>query len=125
MYNRYTGYLQLTACCFFEKIKRWDESRTKIAMYYVYVIQSTLTLEIYVGYTSKLKKRLVQHNTQKSFSTKNKGVWRLVYYAAYRNKEDAMTREKRLKNYGQALSRLKERLNNCLLLANYVREGVK
>ena len=91
---------------------------TKFAMYYVYVIQSTATYELYVGFTKDLKKRLVEHNTGKSFSTKNKGTWKLIYYESYRNKEDAITREKNLKYHGQALARLKKRIENSLLLAN-------
>ena len=87
-------------------------------MYYVYVIQSTVTYELYVGFTNNLKKRLVEHNTNKSFSTKNKSPWKLVYYESYRNEEDAITREKRLKYYGQALAHLKKRIEKSLLLAN-------
>jgi putative endonuclease len=87
-------------------------------MYYVYIIQSTETYEIYVGYTNNLKKRLVEHNTNKSYSTKNKGPWKLIYYESYANKEDAITREKRLKYHGQALARLKKRIGKSLLLAN-------
>jgi putative endonuclease len=87
-------------------------------MYYVYIIQSTDTYELYVGYTKDLKKRLVEHNTNKSFSTKNKGPWKLIYYESYRNKEDAIRREKNLKYHGQALARLKKRIIKSLLLAN-------
>ena len=91
---------------------------TKFAMYYVYIIQSTVTYELYVGFTKDLKKRLVEHNTNKSLSTKNKGLWKLIYYESYRNKEDAITREKGLKYHGQALARLKKRILKSLLLAN-------
>ena len=87
-------------------------------MYYVYVIQSSETYGLYVGFTKDLKKRLVEHNTNKSFSTRKKGPWKLVYYESYRNEEDAITREKNLKYHGQALARLKKRILKSLLLAN-------
>jgi len=74
-----------------------------------------LTGSIIWAIQSNLKRRILQHNTNKSFSTKNRGVWKIVYYESYRRKEDAVVREKRLKNYGQALSRLKERLKYSLL----------
>lgn len=85
-------------------------------MYYVYIIQSTVTETIYIGYTGNLKKRIMQHNTNKSFSTKNKGPWALIYYEAYRSKDDAKEREHRLKYYGRALAQLKRRLDKSLLM---------
>jgi predicted GIY-YIG superfamily endonuclease len=38
----------------------------------------------------------------------------LVYYEAYKSKEDAKNREKQLKRYGNALLFLKKRTKNCL-----------
>lgn len=84
-------------------------------MYYVYLLQNVFSKKSYLGYTNNLKRRILEHNTNKSFSTKNKGIWKITYYEAYRRKEDAVIREKRLKNYGQAFSRLKERLIYSLL----------
>lgn len=81
-------------------------------MYYVYVLKNELE-ELYYGYTSNLKKRFLEHNSNESFSTKNHR-WKLVYYEAYLSREDAKTREKRLKNYGQALAQLKRRIKASL-----------
>ena len=93
-------------------------------MYYVYVLKSTVTGTLYIGYTNDIKKRLVKHNTNISFSTKNKGPWILVYSEQYRSKVDAMKREHRLKYYGQTLNELKKRISRSLLLTNLVREEV-
>lgn len=90
-------------------------------MYYVYVLFSVNNKVLYIGYTNNIKRRLVEHNTNKSFSTKNQGRWVLVYCEMYRSKEDAVKREHRLKYYGQALYRLKERIGGSLSLAKLVR----
>jgi len=84
-------------------------------MYVVYIIQSQQTKEIYIGYTNNFKKRLFEHNSNKSFSTKNKGPWRLVYCEVYRDQTDAKQREHRLKYYGRALAQLKRRIAKSLL----------
>jgi len=90
-------------------------------MYYVYLLFSTKTKEPYIGYTNNLEKRLDYHNTGKNKSTKNKGTWILIYSEMYKSKEDAKTREKRLKHYGQGLNELKKRTIGSLQLANLVR----
>ncbi len=81
-------------------------------MFYVYIIKNE-TGELYYGFTNDLKKRFFEHNSGKSFSTKNH-KWKLVYYEAYLDKEDAKSREARLKNYGQALGQLKRRIKKSL-----------
>lgn len=68
-----------------------------IMFYYVYLIQSKKTRDLYVGYTADLKKRLIEHNKEKNFSTKSKIPWELIHYEAYKNEKDAMRREKYLK----------------------------
>jgi putative endonuclease len=84
-------------------------------MYTVYIIQSESTKEIYIGYTNNLKRRLLEHNADKSYSTKNKGIWILIYAEAYRSIEDAKQREHRLKYYGRGLAQLKRRISKSLL----------
>ena len=84
-------------------------------MFYVYIIQSENTKQIYIGYTNNLKRRLNQHNSNISFSTKNRGPWILIYSEVYRSRKDAKTREHRLKYYGKALSQLKRRISNSFL----------
>lgn len=90
-------------------------------MYYVYLILSTKIKELYIGYTNNLENRLDKHNTGKNKSTKNKGRWILTYAEMYKGKQDALTREKRLKYYRQALNELKKRTKRSLALANLVR----
>ena len=84
-------------------------------MYAVYIIQNEQSKSIYIGYTNNLKRRLFEHNSNKAFSTRNKGKWTLIYCEAYKSKEDAKQREDRLKYYGRALGQLKRRISKSLL----------
>ena len=75
-------------------------------MYYVYLIKSLKTGETYIGYTSDLKRRIREHGGRKP---------KLVYYETYRNETDARERERKLKQRGQTVWRLKERLRRSLV----------
>lgn len=92
-----------------------------VIMYYVYVIKSEKTEEIYIGFANDLKKRIKEHNRGKSFSTKFKLPWQLIYYEAYQSEKDAKLREKRLKYHGRALAQLKRRIKNSLFQTPKVR----
>ena len=81
-------------------------------MYYVYVIKSD-TDEVYIGYTSNLKRRIDRHNSDGNTSTSGRN-WTLVYYEAFRSKDDATEREAKLKRHGQAKRWLLERIENSL-----------
>ena len=78
--------------------------------YYVYLLSSQTTNWIYIGCTSDLRKRLEEHKEGKVFSTKKMLPVELIYYEAYRFKENAFEREKKLKQYGSSLARLKKRV---------------
>lgn len=69
-------------------------------MYYIYTIKIKYN-KLYIGYTSDLKRRLKEHKVK---------VSDLVYYEAYKSKEDATKREKRLKQYKSAWGHLKKRI---------------
>lgn len=70
--------------------------------YYVYILQSQKNLQLYIGYTSDLKKRFLQHNTGKSQSTRPFRPYTLIYYEAFCNRIDAKQREIYLKSgYGR------------------------
>lgn len=85
-------------------------------MYYVYVLISESDKNwLYVGYSSNLKERLERHNSGKVKSTKNKKPFVLIYYEAFKNKTDALAREKNLKTHQQR-DTLKERIKNSLTI---------
>ena len=66
-------------------------------MCYVYVLRSESDLCFYIGFSTDLKRRLSEHERGASFATKSRGPWKLIYYEAYMEREDAEGREKFLK----------------------------
>jgi len=76
-------------------------------MYYVYVLRDTETEELYYGFTNDLERRILEHRN-------NNSKWNLIYYEAYKAESDARNRERQLKNYAQALTALKIRLEESL-----------
>lgn len=66
--------------------------------YYVYILFSKPNGTLYIGVTSNLIQRIVQHKA-KYFSgfTAKYGVNNLGYYEIYDNVEEAIKREKKLK----------------------------
>jgi putative endonuclease len=53
--------------------------------------------KLYIGYTSDLRKRLKEHREGNVTSTKSRTPFELIFYEAYKNKYDAIRREKYLK----------------------------
>ncbi|KKP80154.1 MAG: excinuclease ABC subunit C [Candidatus Moranbacteria bacterium RIFOXYA12_FULL_35_19] len=82
-------------------------------MYYVYVLQSKKDKNIYIGYSTDLRKRFEDHNKGTVKSTKSRVPFILVYYEAYKDKKDATEREYFLKTHQQR-DLLKERLKYSL-----------
>jgi putative endonuclease len=66
-------------------------------MYYVYILKSKLDNKLYTGFSSNLKKRISEHNSGGVVSTKNRRPLELIYYEAYKEKVNALKREKFLK----------------------------
>jgi len=81
--------------------------------YYVYVLKSEIDDSWYIGYTNALDKRFSEHNSGKSYYTKRKIPWIIIYYEAAFDKFDAIAREKYL-NTGMGRRYLKNRLKNQL-----------
>lgn len=79
-------------------------------MYYVYILMSSRTDHLYIGYTTNVVRRFTEHNNGKVFSTKQYQPWRLVYLEGYSSEEDAKHREYILKQYGRVYSQLKRRI---------------
>jgi putative endonuclease len=84
-------------------------------MYYVYVLRSEESRKLYTGYTSDLRKRLTHHEEGLSPYTKSRGPYKLIYYEACMNRNDAMTREIYLKT-GMGKRYIKNRNKRFLAL---------
>jgi len=83
-------------------------------MYYVYLLKSLKTKWVYIGYTSDLIRRLLEHQSGKNYSTRKYLPVKLVYYEAYSSRKDAVEREKILKHHGSSLLKLKDRIKEAL-----------
>ncbi|MFA5029159.1 MAG: GIY-YIG nuclease family protein [Patescibacteria group bacterium] len=82
-------------------------------MYYVYILESIKDKKFYTGFTKNLKFRFEQHQKGLVDSTKNRKPFKLIYYEACLNQQDATRREKYLKTiYGKRY--LKNRLESYL-----------
>lgn len=80
-------------------------------MHYVYVLHNSK--QFYIGYTSDLRRRFAEHQSNQVIPTKNRGKWKLVYYEASNSKTNALIREKYLKTaWGKRY--IKNRLKNDL-----------
>lgn len=90
-------------------------------MFYVYYLESEVRDESYVGFTSDLAKRIIEHNRGLNSSTKRYLPWKLVYYEACLEETDARRREKYLKTtQGKRLLKLRlkdYRFNKSKILA--------
>ncbi len=85
-------------------------------MWIVYVLQHTDSRKLYFGVTKDLKQRIQEHNSGgKKYTTRLHGIWVFVYAEAYRSKEDALLREKRLKRHASGKHELLKRLKNSLI----------
>lgn len=85
-------------------------------MHAVYVIQNDVSKDIYIGRTSDLKARLVEHNARgKKSTTRNYGNWHYIYVELFRSTEDAVERERKLKAHGSGKQKLLLRLRKSLL----------
>lgn len=75
-------------------------------MYYVYVLKSEKNGKLYKGFTTDLKRRFKEHNTDSNTFTGNNRPWKLVYYEVFMDKKSARREEVFLKS-GKGRERLK------------------
>lgn len=67
-------------------------------MHYVYVLYSDSDRGLYIGYSADLRRRLKEHAAGMARSTSFRRPWRLAYYEAYCEVDDALGRERFLKS---------------------------
>ena len=79
-------------------------------MFYVYLIKSCKKKYIYIGFTSDLRKRFIEHNSGMVRSTKAYKPFDIIYYESYKDKTIARKRELELKNNSQQKEILIKRL---------------
>ncbi|OGG48886.1 hypothetical protein A3G63_01935 [Candidatus Kaiserbacteria bacterium RIFCSPLOWO2_12_FULL_52_8] len=83
-------------------------------MYYVYLLENQNDNSWYIGYSANLRQRVERHNKgDGARTTARKKDWKLVYYEAYLDEQDAKGRERFLKS-GSGRIFLKKQLVNFL-----------
>jgi putative endonuclease len=88
-------------------------------MYSVYILRNSASGRYYTGSTSDLRRRLEEHNTNQSRSTKNRGPWELIHHEDYQSLVEAVRRERYYKT-GKGRDDLKQ-----LILSGSVRSSVE
>jgi len=91
-------------------------------VFYVYVLRSESDSGFYIGFSTNLRARLRQHQDGGSFATSHRGPWKLIYYEAYTEREDAEGREKFLKS-GAGRRFLRAQLHHYLRVKGFASRG--
>lgn len=79
-------------------------------MYYVYLLKLQNTKkDYYIGCTADLRRRMIEHCSGNTQTTKGKNP-KLIYYEAFLNKEMAFARERGLKLSGSVYMALMKRM---------------
>ena len=81
--------------------------------YFTYMIKSITpgTNKTYVGYTINIKKRLEKHNSNKGAKSTKGYKWLLIYNKKFKNKNEAMSYEYKLKNDRVLRKKILEQFN--------------
>ncbi|MCL4361512.1 GIY-YIG nuclease family protein [Candidatus Dependentiae bacterium] len=68
-------------------------------MFYVYYLKSeSFPEKTYIGFTSNLKQRLLDHNSGKSVYTKEFKPWNLIGFLGFNQRDKALKFEQHLKS---------------------------
>ncbi len=67
-------------------------------MYWVYALKSMTQKYIYVGITNDINRRVNEHNTGRSKTTKSRAPFKLIYSETVKDRREARKREKYLKS---------------------------
>ena len=65
----------------------------------LYILKSEKLDRYYVGISNDAQKRVFEHNSGKTQSTKNYGPWKIIYTEKHPDYKSAREREKYLKSY--------------------------
>jgi putative endonuclease len=65
--------------------------------YFLYILRSTKSQKFYIGSSFDIAKRLEQHNSGKSRSTKGGSPSELVYSESFVTRAEALSQEKEIK----------------------------
>lgn len=66
---------------------------SRMIFHFVYILISDKDKSLYIGISNNVFRRLTEHNAGKSTYTSRKRPYRLIYYEAFANSQDAYRRE--------------------------------
>lgn len=90
--------------------------------FYVYIIQSSVDLSFYKGFSEQPLIRLAQHNNALSEYTSNKIPLMLIYLEELDTKREALIREKAVKKYSR--SQIEQLILSAKnILTEYLKQG--
>jgi putative endonuclease len=69
-------------------------------VYYIYIIHSQRLQRYYVGSTVSIEKRLQEHNSGKSSSTRAGVPWELIHVESFATRSETVLRERQIKARG-------------------------
>jgi putative endonuclease len=71
--------------------------------FYTYILANFPDSPMYIGMTDDLSLRVYEHRTKRRRGfTSRYGIWRLVWYEVYDERENAFRRERRIKEWKRA-----------------------
>ena len=88
-------------------------------MFNVYILKSLKDGKLYIGYTNNLRRRIYEHNSLNTKSTKSRAPFKLVYYEAYVDQDEAKHREENLKLRARALRQFTLRIKKSINKATF------
>ena len=68
-------------------------------MFFVYILKSLKTGRYYIGFSDDPARRLDEHNSGRSTSTKAGIPWEKLYEESYQTRSEAMARERQIKSW--------------------------
>ena len=68
-------------------------------MYFIYILKSLKNNKYYIGYSSDINRRLVEHNNGKSKYSKLYRPWVIYYFERFETEKEAMSRERQIKSW--------------------------
>lgn len=68
-------------------------------MWTLYILQSKSSGRFYVGHTNDQERRLAEHQSGQTTSTRNRGPWKVAYREEYESKQPAADRERQIKSW--------------------------
>lgn len=64
-----------------------------MSFYFVYILLSEKDNKFYIGSSTNVEQRVIEHNQGKNTSTANRRPLKLIFYEAFPTKSDALRRE--------------------------------